>query len=219
MSEDKSSAVNKALVKRTDPSALRQYTKVMIEEVKVIPAKNIPAKQKAATLEEGAVLATYFEETLKKEFGEHYQLTNRRGSNTLLVRAALTDLQPSNPGVFVFNYLPYTGLLTTGVTLATGKTPGAGSTSMEAEVLDARTRRQLYAIVDEYKGSKLQPGGVEKWGQTEGAIRTWSRMLRLGVQAPSSKSSSAASRASSTVEAAPSKPVRGNKPLLGRKAD
>lgn len=182
MSEDSSSVINKSLVKKSDPAALKKYTKVMVEEVKVIPAKNLPAKQKVATREEGERLAAHFEETLKKEFGAHYQITNRRGSNTLLVRAALTDLQPSNPGVFVFNYLPYTGVLTTGLTLATGKTPGAGSTSMEAEVLDARTRRQLYAIVDQYKGSKFQPGGIEKWGQTEGAMRSWSRKIRLGVQ-------------------------------------
>ncbi len=182
MAEDSSSAINKSLVKKSDPSALRKYTKVMIEDVKVIPAKNLPAKQKTATREEGERLAEAFEETLKKEFSPHYQITNRRGSNTLLVRAALTDLQPSNPGVFVFNYLPYTGVLTTGLTLATGKTPGAGSTSMEAEVLDSLSRRQLYAIIDQFKGSKFQPGGIEKWGQTESAMRSWSRKIRLGVQ-------------------------------------
>ncbi|NLT69238.1 MAG: DUF3313 domain-containing protein [Verrucomicrobiaceae bacterium] len=187
MSEDASSVVNKALVKKSDPAVLKKYTKVMIEDVKVIPAKDLPENQKTATREEGERLAEAFEETLKKEFGNHYQITNRRGRNTLRVRAALTDLQPSNPGVFVFNYLPYAGVLTTGMTLATGKTPGAGSTSMEAEVLDSRSRRQLYAIIDQHKGSKFQPGGIEKWGQTEGAMRTWSRKIRLGVQAPPDK--------------------------------
>ncbi len=187
MSEDTSSVINKALVKKSDPTVLKKYTKVMIEDVKVIPAKNLPEKQKTATREEGERLAEAFEETLEKEFGNHYQITNRRGRNTLLVRAALTDLQPSNPGVFVFNYLPYAGVLTTGMTLATGKTPGAGSTSMEAEVLDSRSRRQLYAIIDQHKGSKFQPGGIEKWGQTEGAMRTWSRKIRLGVQPSSDK--------------------------------
>ena len=182
MSEDSSSVINKALVKKSDSAVLSKYTKVVIEDVKVIPAKNLPEKQKTATREEGERLAEAFEEILKNEFGDHYQITNRRGRNTLLVRAALTDLQPSNPGVFVFNYLPYAGVLTTGMTLATGKTPGAGSTSMEAEVLDSRSRRQLYAIIDQYKGSKFQPGGIEKWGQTEGAMRTWSRKIRQGVQ-------------------------------------
>lgn len=187
MSEDSSSVINKALVKKSDSAVLKKYTKVMIEDVKVIPAKDLPEKQKTATREEGERLAEAFEETLKKEFADHYQITNRRGSNTLLVRAALTDLQPSNPGVFVFNYLPYAGVLTTGMTLATGKTPGAGSTSMEAEVLDSRSRRQLYAIIDQYKGSKFQPGGIEKWGQTEGAMRSWSRKIRLGVEPSNDK--------------------------------
>lgn len=207
MSEDASSALNKSLVKKSDPSALKKYTKVMIEDVKVIPAKNLPPKAKTATREEGERLAEHFEDTLKKEFGAHYQITNYRGSNTLLVRAALTDLQPSNPGVFVFNYLPYTGVLTTGMTLATGKTPGAGSTSMEAEVLDARTRRQLYAIVDQYKGSKFQPGGIEKWGQSEGAMRAWSRKIRLGVQgtAPATTTKSATTPKKSATKPEPEK--------------
>lgn len=182
MTEDSSSGINKALVRKSDPAALRKYTKVMIEDVKVIPAKNLPENQKTATREEGERLADAFEASLKKEFSPHYEITNRRGRNTLLVRAALTDLQPSNPSVFLFNYLPYTGVLTTGVTLATGKTPGAGSTSMEAEVLDSLSRRQLYAIIDQHRGSKFQPGGIEKWGQTEGSMRAWSRKIRAGVQ-------------------------------------
>lgn len=216
MSEDSSSALNKSLVKKSDPATLKKYTKVMIEDVKVIPAKNLPPKAKTATREEGERLAEHFEDTLKKEFGAHYQITNYRGSNTLLVRAALTDLQPSNPGVFVFNYLPYTGVLTTGMTLATGKTPGAGSTSMEAEVLDARTRRQLYAIVDQYKGSKFQPGGIEKWGQSEGAMRAWSRKIRLGVQAstPATTTKSATTSTKSTA-----KPETEKKKLWVRKSE
>ena len=222
MSEDTSSAINKSLVKTSDPSALRKYTKVMIEDVKVIPAKNLPAKQKTATREEGERLAEHFEETLKKEFAAHYQITNRRGSNTLLVRAALTDLQPSNPGVFVFNYLPYTGVLTTGLTLATGKTPGAGSTSMEAEVLDSLSRRQLYAIIDQYKGSKFQPGGIEKWGQTEGAMRSWSRKIRLGVQAsaPAAAAAPASKKAPAKVTSkTPEKPAKEGRKLWVRKSE
>lgn len=183
MTEEAGSGMNKALVRKSDPASLRKYTKVVIEDVKVIPAKNIPANQKRATIEEGERLAEHFEITLAKELSPHYEVTTRRGRNTLAVRAALTELQPSNPGVFVFNYLPYAAAVTTGLTLATGKTPGAGSTSFEAEVVDSMTRRQLYAIVDQFKGSKFQPGGIEKWGQSEGAMRTWSRKIRTGIQA------------------------------------
>src|SRR5690606_16045644 len=139
-----------------------------------IQPKSAPESKSRATSEEAKHLASRFEQILREELSPHYQITNRRGANTLVVRATLTDLQASNPGVFVFNYLPYAAAVTTGVSLATGKTPGAGSTTVEAEVLDAYSRRQVYAIVDQFKGSKFQPAGVERWGQTEAAMRTWS---------------------------------------------
>ena len=183
MTEENVSGINKSLVSKSDPAALKKYTKVVIEDVKVIPARNVPANQKRATMAEGERLAEQFETTLAKELSPYFDVTSRRGQNTLVVRAALTELQPSNPAVFVFNYLPYAAAVTTGLTLATGKTPGAGSTSMEAEVVDASSRRQLYAIVDRFQGSKFQPGGIEKWGQTEGAMRSWSRQIRMGIQA------------------------------------
>ena len=183
MKEENVSGINKSLVSKSDPAALKKYTKVVIEDVKVIPARNVPANQKRATMAEGERLAEQFETTLAKELSPYFDVTSRRGQNTLVVRAALTELQPSNPAVFVFNYLPYAAAVTTGLTLATGKTPGAGSTSMEAEVVDASSRRQLYAIVDRFQGSKFQPGGIEKWGQTEGAMRSWSRQIRMGIQA------------------------------------
>ena len=183
MTEENVSGINKSLVSKSDPAALKKYTKVVIDDVKVIPARNVPANQKRATMAEGERLAEHFEATLAKELSPYFDVTSRRGQNTLVVRAALTELQPSNPALFVFNYLPYAAAVTTGLTLATGKTPGAGSTSMEAEVLDASSRRQLYAIVDRFQGSKFQPGGIEKWGQSEAAMRSWSRQIRTGIQA------------------------------------
>jgi hypothetical protein len=73
---------------------------------------------------------------------------------------------------------------------------------VEAEVLDSLSRRQVYAIVDQYKGSKFQPHGIERWGQTEASMRTWSRKIRAGIQgsaAPASKPT-----AKGTRESAPS---------------
>jgi hypothetical protein len=183
LSAESESTLNRAHVKKSDPATLGKYTKVIIEDVKVIPARSVPEGAKRASRAESEKLAEQFEVILKKELSPHYQITNRRGRDTLTVRAALTELEPSNPGVFVFNYLPYASAVTTGLTLVTGKTPGAGSSSVEAEVIDSITRRQLYAIVDRFNGSKLQPGGLEKWGQSEAAMRVWSRKIRMGIQA------------------------------------
>jgi hypothetical protein len=97
--------------------------------------------------------------------------------------------------------------VTTGVSLATGKTPGAGSTSVEAEVIDSYSRRQVYAIVDQFKGSKFQPTGIDRWGQTESAMKSWSRKIRMGIQGssvgsvPASSSSTKAAGSSGNLKA------------------
>jgi hypothetical protein len=198
---------NKALVKQSDPKTLTRYRKVMIEDVKVVHPKSTNNKVKPTSRAESERLAERFEEILRDELRPHYQITNGRGRDTLVVRATLTDLQPSNPGVFMFNYLPYAAVVTTGVSLATGKTPGAGSTSVEAEVIDSYSRRQVYAIVDQFKGSKFQPTGIDRWGQTESAMKSWSRKIRMGIQGssvgsvPASSSSTKAAGSSGNLKA------------------
>jgi hypothetical protein len=201
-----SSAIgNKALVKQSDPKTLEKYRKVVIEDVKVAQPKS-SSNVKRASRDESERLAERFEEILREELSPHYQITNRRGRDTLSVRATLTELQPSRPALFVFNYLPYAAALTTGVSFATGKTPGAGSTTVEAEVLDSLSRRQVYAIVDQYKGSKFQPHGIERWGQTEASMRTWSRKIRAGIQGSAVRTTAPASKTTAKVnrESAPS---------------
>jgi len=220
---------NKALVKAGDQRALVKYRKVIVEDVKVAQPKASGDDVKRASREEAQRLADRFEEILREELRPHYQITNRRGRDVLAVRATLTDLQPSNPGVFVFNYLPYAAAVTTGLTLATGKTPGAGSTTVEAEVVDSYSRRQLYAIVDQMKGSKLQPHGIERWGQTEAAMRAWSRKIRMGIQvhAPKAAGTNAAhvtrsTKVSTTTTAKPKsqpQPKKADSKLPMKKAD
>ncbi|MDA7920467.1 DUF3313 domain-containing protein [Verrucomicrobiales bacterium] len=164
---------NKALVKKADPERMKRYTKVIVEDVKVIPSKNKDPKIRKATREEGEKLAEQFEDILEKELSKSYEITRRRGYNTLTVRAALTVLRPSNPALFAVNYMPYAGIAASAVTALSEQkeTLGAGSTTVEVEVIDARSRRQLYAMVDQLKGGKFQPGSLEKWGQTQGAMR------------------------------------------------
>lgn len=213
--QSESSALgNKALVKQSDPRSLEKYRKVIIEDVKVSQPKASP-DVKRANRQESEQLAERFEEILREELSPHYQITNRRGRDTLAVRATLTDLQPSRPAVFVFNYLPYAAALTTGVSLATGKTPGAGSTTVEAEVVDSTSRRQVYAIVDQFKGSKFQPHGLERWGQTEAAMRAWSRKIRAGIQGSSARPAAATTRTSTASKPATSSKKEGEGSKVG----
>src|SRR5690606_21127705 len=118
------------------------------------------------------------------EFGKHYEITRYRSYKTLTVRAAITELRPSQPELFAVNYLPYAGIAATGLKMASKEkeTLGAGAISIELEVVDSRSRRQLFAMVDQLKGNKIQIGGLEKWGQAQDAMRMWARKTVRGVQ-------------------------------------
>lgn len=215
---------NTALVKEGDPERLKRYKRVIIEDVKVIPSKSNDPKIKAVTREESERLAEKFEDILEEELGKKYEITRYRSYNTLTVRAALTELKPSNPALFAVNYLPYAGAAAGAAALMSGETLGAGSTTVEAEVLDSRSRRQLYAMVDQLKGTRLHVGGLEKWGQSEGAMRMWSRQISRGIQATTATKSE--NHAASKPKPAPkpktsssTKEKKDPKPLFGKPAD
>lgn len=212
---------NKALVREGDPKKLERYNRVIIEDVKVYTPKNKNPKKKYATREESEELAERFEDILEEELGKHYEITRYRSYKTLTVRAALTELRPSQPELFAVNYLPYAGMAATGLKLASKEkeTIGAGSTTVEIEVLDSRSRRQLFAMVDQLKGSRLQIGGLEKWGQTEGAMRMWARKVVRGVQGKSVMSQSAEKTEEPSRKAPPKKKDGEKKGLFGGKKE
>ncbi|MDF1656873.1 MAG: DUF3313 domain-containing protein [Verrucomicrobiales bacterium] len=178
---------NKALVKKGDPERLKRYERVIIEDVRVILPKNTDPKVKKASRQEAEVLAEKFEDILEAEFAKSYEITRSRSYKTITIRAALTDLEPSNPALFAVNYMPYAGLAATGLQVLQGETKaiGAGSAEIEIEVLDSRSRRQLYAMVDRLEGGKLQPGSLSKYGQAEMAMQAWARKVRKAVQGKS----------------------------------
>lgn len=178
---------NKAMVKQADAKSFEKYERVIIEDVKVYSPKDKKENKKYASREEAEKMAERFEDILEEELGKHFEVTRYRSYKTLTVRAAITELRPSQPELFAVNYLPYAGIAATGLKMASKdkETLGAGSVSMELEVLDSRSRRQLFAMVDQLKGSKIQIGGLEKWGQADGAMRMWARKTLRGVQGKS----------------------------------
>lgn len=176
---------NKAMMKiTTDTNRLERYERVIIDDIRVMLPRKTDPKVKRASRQEAEVLAEKFEDILEAEFGKHYEVTRYRSSKTLRIRAALTDLEPSNPALFAMNYMPYAGIAATGVQLLEGDSGalGAGSASIEIEVLDSRSGRQLFAMIDKLEGSKLQPGSLAKYGQAEMAMQAWARKARKAVQ-------------------------------------
>ncbi|MEM1441495.1 MAG: DUF3313 domain-containing protein [Verrucomicrobiota bacterium] len=175
---------NKAMVKTADSSRLERYERVIIDDIRVMLPRNTDPKVRKASREEAEVLAEKFEDILEAEFAKHYEITRYRSSKTMRIRAALTDLEASNPALFATNYMPYAGIAATGIQLLEGDSGalGAGSASIEIEIVDSRTGRQLFAMIDKLEGSKFQPGSLSKYGQAEMAMQAWARKARKAVQ-------------------------------------
>lgn len=172
-----------------DLQKLSSYKKVYIESVKVSPPN---PKAKAGFMPELGViedsvtrevtpaelqkLENAFRAALTKEMGSHFTIVRSPGPKTIAVRAAVVDLKPGNPLLFASSYVPYASTAATGSTVATGTSMGAGDATIEAELLDSRTRERFFGVIDRAAGGKLRPiEGMSRWGHVELLFQKWSR--------------------------------------------
>jgi len=157
---------------------LASYRRVYIEPVRIIAAPDQEKKNKA-TPEEIATLKSKFETELRAELATTHTVVSRPGRRTLTVRAALVEIQPGTPALFLAGYAPYAGTVSTAIGVATGTRPGSGATSVQAEVIDSRTREQFFAVIERKQAAKWQPlQGLTRWGQAEASFRKWSDQIR-----------------------------------------
>ncbi len=160
-----------AVTYRGDMGKLRNYDKVFIEEVKVY--QPVEMEKKKVTQVELDRLRSLFQSSLQDQFqGTRFSLVSMKGKKTLALRAAITDLHPGDPKFFATGYLPYVGMLGTVAGAARGRNPGAGSATVETEVVDSVTREVFFAGIDREAGSKLQlKAGMSRWGHVDAAVK------------------------------------------------
>lgn len=180
-----SSKWNDAISFEGDMRKLKEYDKVFIETVRVLPPEN-PDKidlTKNATIEEYRKLEQAFRQALESELSLNLELASAPGPRTLSVRAAALEVQPGNPLLFATTYAPYVSIASAAVGVASGSKVGAADVIVEAEVIDSVTNEQFFALIDRSAGSKLRPiKGLSRWGQVEYAFRSWSKRFREAVR-------------------------------------
>jgi len=174
----KESTFDDAVIYKGDVTKLKDYDKVFIEEVKVYPPVDMVKKE--VTQAELDRLRDVFESSLRDQFqGTRFSLVSSEGKKTLSLRAAITDLHPGDPKFFITGYVPYVGTLGTVVGAMRGRNPGAGSATVETEIIDSVNREVFFAIIDRKAGSKLQPkAGMSRWGHVDAAVEHWCEELR-----------------------------------------
>ncbi|MFK7852272.1 MAG: DUF3313 domain-containing protein [Akkermansiaceae bacterium] len=166
---------------RGDLSKLSDYDSVFLEEVKVFKPQDM--EKKKITEDELLELKKAFRAALIEDLKEsRYSLVSKASPKTLSLRAAVTEIYPGNPGLFAAGYLPYVGTAITATKLATGEKVGAGSATIEAELLDSVTRERFFAVIDENAGSKIDiASGLSRWGHVELAFRKWAETIREAI--------------------------------------
>lgn len=100
-----------------------------------------------------SVLTTNVRETLIKRLAEGLNITREPGSGTLLINAAIVDLEARRPKKKAYNFLPL-GVVTKGIKSGMGKNYVISGTALEAELIDTQSGERMGLIVVKNLGDR-----------------------------------------------------------------
>lgn len=150
-----------------DEAELGRYSSFIVDQVEVhFHRDSKAAKQKTKgklTDEKIRDLTNYMHTKIVEAItNSGNKLVYQPGPGVARIRAALTDIEKSDP---VLNALPQSHLLGAGV----------GGASMEAEILDSTTGRQIGAIVQSKGGSRIPFSNLGNWTAAKQVIDGWAK--------------------------------------------
>lgn len=172
---------DEASLRYVNPNAqLTQYNKVIVEVVGFFGSDSAKVP-----LTDQQALTDLFRKTLNDELAKKYPIVDKPGPGVARVRVAMLDAEAATPGVrSVTMVVPQTRLLTTGVSLVTGKYPFSGGAQAVAKVSDSMTGQVLGAGADRRTGGgSIQAAAQWQWGDAENAIKKWCELITNGLYA------------------------------------
>ncbi len=110
-------------------------------------------------------LAQFMYTEVRRALYGKYKFAWKPGPGVARVRIAITDVKESKT---LQNLMPMTKMAGTGL----------GGASIEAEVVDSQTGKQIAAILETQTGNRLSLDGLSKWGDTEAVMKDWATRLR-----------------------------------------
>jgi len=146
-----------------------QYSKLMLDPVDIrIDQKTV--KQKFDP-EELAVLGREFTEVVLEKLKPEYPVVNSPGPDVLRIRAAIIDIDTSNP------------VINLATTVAVFVPLDMGGAAIAVEFFDSETGERLAAMVDRKTGTPLQVmSGFKKFGHAQVTFDKWSEELKLALK-------------------------------------
>ena len=154
-----------------DKPAVVGYSSFIVDKVDAHfqeGAKAIDSRFKGKLRDEELTdLTNYFHSALVKAIGDAgFGVVYQPGPGVARIRAAITDMEETN---VVLAAIPQTRMLTGA---------GVGGASLEFEVVDSRTNRQIAAGIERKAGSRVPFTGLTEWGGAKAAMDAWAKRLK-----------------------------------------
>ena len=165
----------------------KSYDKIMIDHLVFFMDKD--AEYKGIQADELSEMADTWHKAFMEALKEDYEIVLEPGPGVLRIRAAITELSPTKPGInTVTTVLPVGLAVSIFKRGASGTHVGTGDVSTEAEMLDSSTNEVLAAAMDFQAGKKYRVDkAMSKWGHVKVAIEHWAKMLHKNLQGFSGK--------------------------------
>ena len=158
----------------------KRYNRFMVDSVVFFLADE--SDYKGIDPQEMKELCDDFNKALVAAFKDKLPIVAEPGPTVARVRFAITDVQPSRPGVSAVTSIIPVGL---GVSLvkkgATGGWVGSGETSAELMILDTATN-EIIAMGAIKRAAEFDER-FSKWGSARDAFKFWSETLAKAVDA------------------------------------
>ena len=145
-----------------------QYSKLMFDPVSIqIDQKTVEKKFDPDAL---AALGREFTATAVEKLNPEYPTVSTPGTDVLRVKAAIIDIDTSNP------------VINLATTVAVFVPLDTGGAAIAVEFFDSITGDRLAAMVDRKTGTPLQLiGGFSRFGHARTAFDQWSEELKLAL--------------------------------------
>jgi hypothetical protein len=173
-------AVSDSSLRYLDKSALATYSSFIVDRVEVhfqAGAKAIETKSKGKLTQQNiADLTNYFHSTMVKMITEAgIEVVYQPGPGVARIRTAITDIEETN---VVLAAIPQARLISGA---------GVGGASVEVEIIDSQTGRQLLAGLERRAGSRIPFTGLSDWGGAKAAIDNWAKRVKERLEEGRSK--------------------------------
>jgi hypothetical protein len=164
--------VDKGRMKYLTDDIVATYHKVIINRVQVL----VHSEKPIMTAEERDEVIDYFQTALERVMtNAGFEVVTEPGPDTARLRVAITDIQKSS---FWGNLHPGSKLMGA----------GTGGASMEGEILDSVSGRQLGAVIQAKKGSQFDLEYFDGLEDVKDAIDGWAKQASKTFESMRAKS-------------------------------